>query len=55
MTLFDGAEVKMKSVTVISFLAFSFLLIISIHTQPANDLSQAVETDSNQTKMPDLT
>lgn len=45
----------MKSVTVISFLMFSFLFIIGIHTQPANVGSETAETGWNQTKMPDLT
>ena len=44
----------MKSAIIISFLTFSFLLIISVHTQPANDAIQAPEAGSHQTRMPDL-
>lgn len=55
MTLFDGTEVRMKSATVISFLMFSFLFVISAHTQPPDEVNQAMEADSDQAEMPDMT
>jgi hypothetical protein len=54
MTLFDGVEVKMKPVTVISLLTFSFLSVISVRKQPADEANQAMEAVSDQAEMPDL-